>query len=209
MGFKSHFYTHPSPQGYIYTTQQPVTRMRTHIHAHSSHQSPPLFASGHGYLLNSVSLTKSHECIKMTDKWRTEMQACYGCRLQKPSSYFTHQTCRQAPAPLAKPQLPEKVMGGKIATRNAIKAGWERCAFSQHRGDDYLKKYCEWTALRIFNALGKSIYGRVNKLYLTLYTLNDKRKSLKVSWVVKAPPHTLETSVSFNKTGSWVICETE
>lgn len=154
---------------------------------------PPPFAPGHGYLLNSVSLTKSHECVKMTNKRRTEMQACYGCRLQKPSSYFTQQTCRRAPAPLAKPQLPEKVMGGKIATRNAIKAGWERCAFSQHRGDDYLKKYCEWTALRILNALRKSIYGRVNKLYLTLYALNGKRKSLKVSRVMKAPPHTFKT----------------
>lgn len=134
------------------------------------------------------------------------MQACYGCRLQKPSSYFTHQTCRWAPVPLAKSQLPEKVMGGKIATP---KAGWERCAFSQLCGDDYLKKYCEWTTLRIFNALWKSIYGRVNKLYLTLYTLNGKRKSLKVSWVVKATLHTFETSVSFNETGIWVICEAE
>lgn len=152
---KSHFYTHPSPQGYIYTAQQPVTRAHTHMHVLSAN--PPPFAPGHGYLLNSVSLTKSHECIKMTDKRWAEMQVCYGCRLQEPSSYFTHQTCRRAPAPLAKPQLPEKVMGRKIATRNAIKAGWERCAFSQLCGDDYLKKNCEWTALRIFNVFRKSI----------------------------------------------------
>ncbi len=166
MGSKSNFYTHPSPQGYIYTTQQPVTRAHTHMHILSVN--PPPFAPGHGYLLNSVSLTKSHECIKMTDKRRTEMQACYGCRLQKPSSYFTHQTCRRAPVPLAKPQLPEKVMGGKIATP---KAGWKRCAFSQLCGDDYLKKYCEWTTLRIFNALQK-IHLRQSKQTLshTLHT---------------------------------------
>lgn len=76
-------------------------------------------------------------------------------------------------------------------------------------GDDYLKKYCEWTALRIFNAFEKSICSRVNKFDPTLYTLDGKRKSLEVSQVMKASPHTFKTSVSFNQMGDWVICEDE
>lgn len=62
--------------------------------AHSqSPINPQSFAPGHGCLLNSVSLGKSHECVKMTDKRQAERQAC---RLQKPSSYFTHQMGKRA-----------------------------------------------------------------------------------------------------------------
>lgn len=113
MGSKSHFYTHPSPQGYIYTAQQPVTRSHTHtctFYPSTPHRS--LLVMGIYWtvwaLPNHTNTSKWQINGKLKD--RHVMGADYG-------SYLLILLIRLVgeAMPLAKPQIPEKVMAGKIA----------------------------------------------------------------------------------------------
>lgn len=107
---------------YIHCTTACDQRAHTHTHMHILPINPPSFFPGHGYLLNSVSLTKSHERVKMTDKQRTEGRHVMGADCGSHILILLIRRVGEA-MPLAKPQNTWEGNGRENCTCNTIKAG--------------------------------------------------------------------------------------